>query len=245
MVSPLMSQMEIGQTGYIHTNAITVINGDEVFININSGISETKRGGKYLIPIKRIGPGIEDFEIDFNVAYYFFNNNVSQEEREKLKKTNKFIGPYTIKSEIYRAGNYREQGYPRMDLDELMDALININQLLDEIPEHEVYTGDKKELRRLIKEKLNEMSAKELEYYIKSFSPLEEENSQNGEIINYLADESILKFIIERIKSIKTQQKLEDLPTEELKEKLKIANNNQNFELSAQIRDIINKKNNQ
>lgn len=242
IVSTLMSQMEVGQTGYMLTEAITVINGEEVFIDINSSVSETKSEKKYVLPVKRTGPGKDEFEIDFNVAYYFFNNNISPEERERLKAAKNLIGPYPIETEIYKSGNYRQQSYPRMDLDELTSSLIDVNTLLDDLPENEIAIGDRKELRKLIKTKLMELPIKELEYYKRCFSPLDEEESQNGDMVNYLADEKLLNFIIERIRNFKMQQKLEEMSKEELEKELATANQQEDFERSSYIRDMIKKK---
>ena len=242
IVSPLMSQMEVGQNGFMLTEAVTVINGSEVFIDTNSSISEIKSEKKYVLPVKRAGPGEEDFEIDFNVAYYFFNNSVTQEAREKLKTRKNLIGPYPIKTEVYKTGDYRKQSYPRMDFDELTASLIDVNTLLEDLPDNEIALGDRKELRKLIKAKLTELPIKELEYYIKCFSPVSDEDNQNGEIVNYLADERILNFIMERIQSSKAQQKLEEMSREELEKELSTATQNEDFERSMYIQDIIKKK---
>lgn len=245
LVTPLMYQMIEGQEGFLTTNAITVVNDEEVFIYTGSSISEIKDGDKYVLPIKRIGPNIDDFEIDFNIACTFYNNKCNEKEREIIKNRENTIGPFKIQVEVCHRDKYREQMYPRMDLEELIDVLIANNVLLDGSPDHDEFLANKAEIRRLIKVKLQKLSVQDLKTYQKTFSPLGEEDDENGTMVNYAADEKILNFIIQHIHKAKTQQKLEELPLEELKQELVLANEKEDFERSTLIRDIIKKKKNE
>ena len=185
LVSPLMSQMSIGQIGFLTADAIIVANNREIFIDTGKSISQIKNMETgYTIPITRTGPGKEDYELDFDITQKFFNNEINEETKEKYKEIPEIIGPFPINVELYQALNYRKQLYPRMDLRELMDDLVLTNQYLQEWTDNEIYLEDKKYLRRLIKEKLKNLSIKELEVYQKTFGPLSDEESENGEIIN-------------------------------------------------------------
>jgi len=239
IVTPLMSDMKEGQKGYLTTDAIVVINGNMVVIATGYSISEIKQD-KYVLPIERTGTGNEDYEIDFNVARTFFNTNMSEEEIQKLKDSPNFIGPYPIVTEIVQPLNYREQAYPRMDLYELLEAFLQINQSLEDNPDNEMYMGDKKTLRKLIKGKLKELSLEEIRNYQNYFAPLNKEESNDGEIVNYAEDENIMNFVQSRIEELEQEGiRYEKMSIDELeKEKIK-ATNESKFELAGRIRDII------
>ncbi len=238
-----MSQMEVGQTGYLSTDAIAIMNNCEVFINTGSSISQIKNPDtKHTLPITRTGLGKTDFEIDFYTTSYFFNNEVDEETEEKYKKNPRYIGPFPIEVEIYRALSYREQLYPRMDLSELISDLVLTNQYIEDMPDNEVYLEDKKQLRILIKEKLKTVSIKELEIYQKTFEPFSEEESDGGAIKNYAEDRGIVNRIIQYKQILKAQQGLEEMSVEELKKELEISNSNEDFERSTLILQIMNIK---
>lgn len=243
LVSPVMSQMIVGQSGFLASDAIIVVNNREVFINTGKSISQIKNAEtNYTIPITRIGPEKEEFEINFDIALNFFNNEMDEETKEKYKENSKLIGPFPINAELYQALNYREQLYPRMDLIELMNDLILTNQYLQEATENEIYIEDKKQLRKFIKKKLEHLSLKELETYKKTFGPLSEEESQDGEIINFLEDSKIVDFIVQLMQEIKEHKELKDMSKKELDIELLLANGKEDFERSSIIRDIISNK---
>jgi len=243
IVSSLMSQMEVGQTGYLTTEAITIMNGCEMFINTGSSISQVKnKTTLHTLPITRTGPGKEDFEIDFHISQYFINNEVDEETKKKYQLNPKLIGPFPIEVEIYRALSYREQLYPRMDLTELIEDLILTNQYLETSPDNEIYIEDKKVLRNFIREKLKEVDLDTLIIYQKTFSPLSEEESQDGEMVNYAEDEKILKFVIRRMEELQINQQLERMSLEKLHRELELSNRNEDFERSGILRDIIRQK---
>jgi len=240
LVSPLMSQMNIGQMGYLTTDAITVINNCEMFINTGKNVSQIKdTNTKHVIPIIRTGPGKEDFTLEFYIATNFINNEMDEKTQERYKENPNIIGPFVPDGvEVYQALDYRKQLYPRMDLMELMNELVLTNENLRDLPDNEI----KKYLRRLIKEKLKNLSLKELEVYQKTFGPLSEEESENGEIINYVEDSGIVNYIIQLIEKAKAHKEIEDMSKEELKKELLLANDNEDFERSGYIRDLLEKK---
>ena len=243
LVSPLMSQMEEKEKGFLTSDAIIVANNREIFIDTGKSISQIKNVETgYTIPITRTGKGKEDFELNFDITQKFFNNEINEETKEKYKGNSEIIGPFPINVELYQALNYRKQLYPRMDLKELMDDLVLTNQYLEDWPDNEIYLEDKKYLRRLIKEKLKNLSIKELEVYQKTFGPLSDEESENGEIINFVEDSGIVNFIIQLIEKLKAHKTFEDMSKEELKKELLLANANEDFERSSLIRDIMEKK---
>lgn len=240
LVSPLMSQMSVGQSGFLTTEAITVMNNREIFINTGKSISQIKTPNTgYVIPITRTGGGKEDFEISFNIAINFFNNEVNEEVKMKYKENSNLIGPFPIESEVYQALDYREQLYPRMDLRELTDDLVLTNQYLQETPDNEVYLEDKKRLRIFIKQKLKKLSLRELEMCQKDFEPLSEKESEGGEIINYIEDKGIVNFILQQIQNLKAQQGLEEMSVKDLEKELETANGNEDFERSTLILQIM------
>ena len=81
-----------------------------------------------------------------------------------------------------------------------------------------------------------------LKIYEDMFAPLNEEDSEDGEIINYIEDEGIDSCVELLIKKFKSQRKWEDLSLAELQTELSIATERQEFEKSCSIRDVINKK---
>src|SRR3989338_3013535 len=115
LVSPLMYQMEVGKTGYLSIDGI-IPTGDEVFFHTMSSVS-SKKNAEHIIPIKRIGTGKDEFEIDLNVAFYFYNRNLNSKKKQNLKKDPYIIGPFPIATEMFLQDNYRKQTYPRMDID--------------------------------------------------------------------------------------------------------------------------------
>lgn len=241
LTSPLMSEMEVGQQGYLNVEAIILIDNNKVFIDTRYGTSETEDIEIFIVPIKRIGPGKDDFEINFNITCFFCNRKLSKEERRDLENDEYILGPYPIDTEAKKDSEYRTQNYPRMNMEELIDALIGINQRSQDIGENEVIIGDKGILRRLINKKLDKLSLPELKDYKKQFSPVSEKQDEIG-FVNYVADEYVLDFIIQKIKKLKTQQKLEDRPIEELREEMARLLENQEFEEASTYRDIIIKR---
>ncbi len=235
-----MSQMSVGQSGFLIAEAITVMNNCEIFVNTGKSISQIKnKETNYVIPITRTGEGKEDFEINFDIAQSFINNEVDEGIKEKYKENQNMIGPFAINSEVYQALDYREQVYPRMDLTELIDDLVLTNQYLEGLPESEIYLEDKKHLRRYIKEKFRKSSLRELELYQKTFGPLSVEESEDGEIKNYAEDKGILNTIMHQIQKLKAQQTLEEMSVKDLESELEKANSNEDFEKSTLILQIM------
>ncbi|EKD25613.1 MAG: hypothetical protein ACD_80C00012G0029 [uncultured bacterium (gcode 4)] len=234
-----MFQMEVGQEGYLSAGAVTLIDNN-LFIDSNGSISATKNTEKsHIIPIKRIGAGKDDFEIDFNIAFYFYHEKIDQKKEKAIKENEDIIGPYPVKIEVYKQSDYRKQLYPRMDLNELFESLVRINQSLGTSPEEKDCLEDRKALRKYIKAKLEEMSFEVLKTYEQDFSELNEEESEGGTIVNFLADENILKFILDKLKN----RKLEDMSVEELQKELEISNEAEDWDRSTEIRDMMVKKN--
>jgi hypothetical protein len=238
IITPLMSEMEVGQKGYLTTDAIVVINGNMVFIGTGYSISELKQD-KYAIPIGRTGSGDEDYEIDFHIARSFFNTKVNKEDIQKIIDSKNFIGPYEVATEIEQLSNYREQCYPRMDLAELLNSLGEINELLGEDAESEIYKKDRAKLRKLIKGKLSNLPLEVLQNYEKTFSPLDDEESDGGREVNYFADEVILRFVKEKIEILM----LEEMEVPELIIEETNAARDLDFEKAGYIRKIIDRKN--
>lgn len=262
LVNPLMSQMEIGQEGYLDSEAIILIE-NELFIDTSYSVLEV-RDDKHLLPIKRLGPEKDEYEVDFNVVYYFCNRKLDKKEKKDLAENENIIGPYKIETEIYKPSDYRNQTYPRLDLDGLIETLITINELLEEGDKEDiVLRKDKEELKKHIKEKLCDLPLALLKEYQRDFLQTSEEEIIEGRKINYAADEDMFDFIKDCIKKIKKQKKLEETSMEELETvltttdnakdlekmsikeletELTITNNAEDFERSAHIRDIINSK---
>lgn len=243
IVNPLMSQMEVGQTGFLDVEAIT-LSDNEIFIDTSYSISEIEEKEKYRIQIKRIGPGKEDFEIDFNTSYDFCNCKLSKEDKEDFAKDSNVIGPFQVITEIYKPNDYHEQLFPRLSLDRLLEALVIINTSLRENPDSERDLRDKEKLRELIKKKLSKCTLDEIKSWKKTFAEFTEEESENGKVFNALADEEILNFINKKINDLKTQQKLDDLSLQELEAEKKRLLENQQYEKAAVYRDAINRKSN-
>ncbi|MEI6673008.1 MAG: hypothetical protein WCL02_06915 [bacterium] len=245
LVNPIMSEMEPGQKGFLHIDAIILID-NRLYIDTSYSVLEVTDTTMHRLEISRTGPGKEDFEIDFNIIYYFYNQKFNENEIKDLENDENIIGPYKIDIEIHKPSNYRNQLYPRMDLDELIDALTAINILIENADEDtdkerkKTWTGDKKELRELIKQKLDVLLLPELKEYEKIFEPVEEIDT--NEMKNYDEDKYILEFIVQKVKQLKGQKTLEDMSIKELEEELQIANSIQNFEHSATIVKIIQKK---
>lgn len=245
LVNRIMSEMEPGQKGFLHIDAIILID-NRLYIDTSYSVLEVTDKTMHLLKIVRTGPGKEDFEIDFNIIYYFYNQKFNENEIKDLENDDNIIGPYKIDMEINKPSNYRQQLYPRMDLDELIDALSAVNILIENADieldkeRKKIWIGDKKDLRELIKEKLDGVSLSELKEYKKIFEPVEE--IDNSDMLNYDEDKYILEFIVQKINKMKGQQTLEDLSISELEEELEIANSTQNFEHSATIVKIIQKK---
>ena len=219
-----------------------VVNGKDVFINTGKCVSETKIA-PFILPIKRTGPGIEDFEINFDVTTDFFNNKFTPEElQEELEKSgSNTIGPFKVKMQLYKSSSYRETQYPRMDLDELIETLVVNNGLLQNEPKDEIYLGNIKELRKVIKAKLQELPFTEFEKYQKIFSPLTE-GEGSDQLVNYAADQKILNFINKKIESFQMEERFQEMPVEELEKELIVAIEKELYEISGKIRDIIDKK---
>lgn len=243
MVSPLMFQMELGQEGFLSIDAAFLID-NELFINTRCSVAKSKNPTtKHVVPIKRIGTGQEDFEIDFNIAYFLYNEKKTESERQQIIDAPFIIGPYEVEIETYRPMNYREQIYPKMDLEELITSLVATNELLQGIPNNETYNGDKKRLRSLIKGKLKQLPLAELKTYEIEFTPLSEAESQDGIMVNYCEDENILEFIINRIGLLQSQEEemntmsIEDL-TNEMNKLLK----DEKYVEATRYRDAINKR---
>ena len=239
MVNTLMFQMENGQEGYLSAAAVTIIDNN-LFIDINGSISATKNTERsHIIPIKRTGPGKEDFEIDFNITSYFYHEKLDQQKEKAIKGSENMIGPYPVTTEVYKQSKYRDQLYPRMDLNELFECFVQINQVLDVSPEEKSSLDDRKALRKCIKAKLSEMNFDELKEHEKNFSVLNEEESEGGTIINFLADENILNFIVNKLKD----RKLEDMSMEELKTELVTAQQEENWNRAKEVSEMIGQKN--
>jgi len=243
LVSPLMSQMSVGESGFLSADAIIIINNREMFIDTGKSVSQIKNVNTgYTIPITRIGEEKEDFELDFGITQRFFNNEINEEIKEKHKENSKLIGPFLINVELYQALNYRKQLYPRMDLTELISELVTINECLEEAPDNEIFVEDKKQARIFIKGKLKNLSLKELQNYQITFAPLSEEASNGGEIINYVEDKGIVNFILQQIEGLKAHQGLEELSVKDLEKELETANGNEDFERSTLILNLITTK---
>lgn len=241
LTSPLMSEMEVGQQGYLNVEAIILVDNNKVFIDTRYGTAETEDNEIYIVPIKRIGPGEDDFEINFDITCFFCNRKLNGKKRTNLENDEYILGPYPIDTEAKKDAEYRTQNYPRMNMEELIDSLIGINQRYQEGYETDIALGDKDVLRVLIQKKLDKLSLSALKDYEKQFSPITEKQSESG-FINYVADEYVLDFIIQKIKKLKTQQKLEDRPIEELREEMARLLENQEFEKASTYRDIIIRK---
>ncbi len=239
LISPLMSQMQVGQSGFLHADAIIVVD-NKIFIDTSFSVLEVKND-KHLLPIKKIGIGKEDYEIDFNVTHYFCNIKLNKKEIEDLKNGS-IVGPYNIEIEIYTPLKYQEQIYPRMDLEGLIDVFVANNMLIESEEETESSLNDKKKLKQLIIEKLKILSLATLKTYENIFSPLSIEDSNDGEIINYAEDRDICTFITRLIQRLKSQQKLKDLTIPELETELKISDTNEDYERSSHIAELINIK---
>ena len=243
VVTPLMSEMKVGQKGYLTTDAILVINGDMVFITEGYSISEIK-DGKYVLPIERIGPEKEDFEIDFFISRTFFNTQVSEEELQKLKENKNLIGPYEVTTEIEQPFNYRTQAYPRMDLFELLQNFIEINKAIQDYPHEEKYVGDKKTLRELITEKLKKLPLAELRTYDTYFLPVSQEEEDNG-VVSYVEDKKLANVVENQINTLLgTEDVFKNMSIKELDTEMKAASTAGNYELSAHLRDLISNKTN-
>lgn len=242
LVNPIMSQMDVGQEGYLVAEAIIIVNNEEVYIKTDSSIAENNDGEKYIIPIKRVGPGTEDFEIDFNIAFRFLNNVCNESEKMKIKEVQTVIGPFTIQTEVYRISNYKEQIYPRMSLESLIESFAANNQLIQTGEGSEKMKENIIDLRKRIITKLKELPLERLRNYENEFAPLDEEESEDGEMINYAEDEGIHSCIALQMKKLKSQRKLEDMSLTELETELAIATERQEFEKSCSIRDAIKKK---
>ncbi len=242
LVNPIMSQMQEGQEGFLVAEAIIIVNSEEVYINTASSIAENNDGEKYIIPIKKIGPGPEDFEIDFNIAFRFLNNVCNKNEEMKIKEVQTVIGPFKIQTEVYKISNYKEQVYPRMTLELLIDSFAVNKELIENDQGSEKTEENVIDLRKRIIAKLKELPLEKLKIYEDMFAPLNEEDSEDGEIINYIEDEGIDSCVELLIKKFKSQRKWEDLSLAELQTELSIATERQEFEKSCSIRDVINKK---
>lgn len=237
MVNTLMHQMQVGETRFLPAGAF-IISEHEVFIRTNSNVSPLK-DKDYIVPIKRIGTGEEDFAIDFFIACYFFKQQLTEEEKNTLKNNPRIIGPYPIETEVYKPFDYRVQSYPRMDIGELMEALVEINQYILDTKQNEVYIEDRKTLRMLIKRKLQDISIDQLQNFEKDFEEIPEEENENGNLINFCADEEILHFIKKRIAEAKN---FSTMTIEELEEEKRKAISTADYELAGKIQAIINKK---
>jgi hypothetical protein len=242
LVNTLMFQMEVGQEGFLSTDAIMIVNNEEIFINTGMSISEVKMEDKHIIPIKRTGPNIDDFEIDLDIAISFYNNKCTEEERTSIMERKNSIGPFKVDTEKYHPENYREQMYPRMDVEELANALAANNSMLENVPGDDVYIGNVKVIRRLIKEKIQKLSLQELKMFQKTFLPLTEEQIETGEMVNYAGDERIHQLINTKIQELKNQKQLGNMNREELETELALANENQDFERSIEIVKIMKEK---
>jgi hypothetical protein len=242
LVNTLMFQMEVGQEGFLSTDAIMILNNKEIFINTGMSISEVKMEEKHVIPIKRIGPNEDDFEIDLDIVVSFYNNNCTEEERTVIMERKNSIGPFEVDSERYHPEFYREQTYPRMDLEELIDALAGNNSMLQSVPDDEVFIGNVRVIRKLIKEKIQKLPIQELKKFQKTFIPLTEEQKETGGMVNYAEDEKIHQLINTKIQELKTQKQLKDMNREELEAELVLANEEQKFERSIEIVKIMKGK---
>lgn len=242
LVNTLMFQMEIGQEGFLSTDAIMIVNNKEIFINTGMSISEVKMEDKHIIPIKRTGPNIDDFEIDLDIAISFYNNKCTEEERTSIMERKNSIGPFKVDTEKYHPERYREQLYPRMDMEELVNALVLNNTMLESTPGDEVYLGNTKVIRGLIKVRIQKLPLQELKMYQKTFLPLTEAEIEEGEMVNYAADEKIHNLINQQIQKFKVQKRLDEMSKEELQIELELANENQDFERSSEIVKIMRKK---
>lgn len=239
LIAPAMCQMNEKETGFLSTDAIMVVNGKGVYINTGKCIAETKID-PFILPIKRTGPGAEDFEIDFNIPTDFFNNRFTPDElQEELEKWgSNMIGPFNIEMVLYKSSSYRETIYPRMDLDGLIETLVVNNGLLRNEPNDEIYLGNTKALREIIKDKLQELPFPELEKYQKTFSPLTAE--EGGEqLANFAEDEEILYFINEKIGNLQTQERLHKMTVKELETELVIAIQKEKYEYASEIRNTL------
>jgi len=241
IVMPLMSEMKVGQKGYLTTEAVLIVNTTKIFISTRYDISEI-RDGKYLIPITRTGEGKEDYEIDFSVTTTFYNTQFSEKDFKSVKENSNYIGPYDIQTEIDQPLNYREQKYPRMDLLELVGEFLTIKETLRDTPNETIALEDQKIIRRLLKEKMKELMLSELKKYETSFDILNEEESKNGEIFNYIEDVSMANFIHNRIETLKLEQNPEDMSVQELEVLQKQAIKKEDYEKGRYYQNLIDIK---
>lgn len=240
MIAPTLLEMEVGQKGFLDAKAIRIINNEELFICKTGNVSDEEiLDLDFIIPIERVGKGIEDFIIDVNVTYFFFNQKINEEEKKQIYENENFIGPYQIKTEVYQPKEYRTQQYPRMGINELIETLMGTNIILEESPSNDI-EKDKKILTKLIKNKLSEITdVEKLKFYEEMFSSdIEEDDPEK----KYLISESIITHINTCIANLVGQKTLEDMSMEELEEKKQIALDELRYEDAAYIRDIISKK---
>lgn len=242
MLNTLMFQMEIEQEGYLSKESI-IFSDNQVWIDASGIVTTTKEiEALHVIPIKRTGPGKEDFEIDFNIAFCFYNQKLEENEVEEIKKNKYMIGPYSIPSEMYKQSNYQNQTYPRLDIIELMNALVNTNKGLEVVSTDKDLLDDKKILRRLIKDKLSELGIETLKSYRKYFTSFSEEESNGGEFKNYSADEKLLKFTQNLITTKEAHLCFEDMSVEELRIHMETAKQEEAWERVSHISNLIIKK---
>lgn len=242
MLNTLMFQMEIEQEGYLSKESV-IFTDNQVWIDTSGIVTATKEIDVFhVIPIKRTGPEKEDFEIDFNIAFCFYNQKLEVSEIEEIKKNQYMIGPYEVSSEVYKQSNYQNQIYPRMDIIELMNALVNTNKALESAPTDKDLLGDRKVLRGLIKNKISGFSIETLKCYEKYFTSFNEEESNEGEFKNYSADEKLLDFTQKLITTKEAHLCFEDMPVEELRIHMETAKSEEAWERVSHINNLIKKK---
>jgi hypothetical protein len=241
LITPLMSEMKVGQKGFLTTDSIVIVNGNTIFIGTGYSISDIKID-KYKLPIERTGPGEEDFAIDFYIPAQFFNTKLKDEDLQKLKENKNFIGPYQIETELYQAMNYQKQTYPRMDLLELLENFAEVNKLCMGNPDNEYCEEEKKLLRKLIKSKFREMPVNLVKDYSKYFAPLSKEESNDGELVNYSEDTYLHNFISQRISECEETELLRSMSLKELEVEKEKAIREEYYEKGRRIQNVIEEK---
>ena len=243
MISPTLLEMEVGQKGFLDAKAIRIINNKELFICKTGNVSDEEiLNLDFIIPIERIGERESDFIIDINVNYFFFNEKRNEKEKKQIYGNGNFIGPFQVLTERYQPKDYRTQQYPRMGINELIEAFIGTNILLDETESpNKTFLEDKKALKKLIKKKLSKINDVEtLKVYEEMFSSNSDTDEEDER--KYIVSENIVNHIRHCIANLTAQSGFDNMSVQELEDAKKTALNENRYEDAAVIRDIINKK---
>ncbi|MEI8008463.1 MAG: hypothetical protein WCI00_03420 [bacterium] len=247
-----MTTMVVGEKGFFDGDGIYIIHG-KCYVNTNFSVS-SKKSDIHTVPIERIGPEKGDFELDFFTIEIFYPMFTTKQIQDILNDDAVMLIE-DAEIEVHDPLNYRVKMFPRMDWEELMENFITNNEVLEIKPDDQTAIDDQKALKESIKKKLSEFDVSELKIHEKKFTAPTQEEKENGRV-NFIADESILRFITKRITILQGKNQeakeetevvikgkaLKNMSMDELDTALRESVESEDFGRSGLIRDEINSR---